>query len=120
MWGWIGLRWRRGRRTVVAHVDDGVAPVLGIRLGEDHVRKLLCAHALQIPDVGHLFFWVSRKVLRSRSRGPMRGIAGTFSLATLLSLVPTFGSDRQGYVSSGANGTSVNELGEVFRVWGLK
>lgn len=61
MWGWgwasrFGLE--KGRRhTVVADVEDGVAPLRGVRgtrLGEDHLGELLGAHALQRIDGGHL------------------------------------------------------------------
>lgn len=73
----------KGGHTVIAHVDDGVAPVLGIRLGEDYFRELLCAHALQISDSRHLSFRKSRKVLMFR-RGVRCGeTAGTFLRDTL-------------------------------------
>lgn len=48
--GWVGEE----THTVVAHVDDGVAPLLGIRLREDNIGEFLCAHALQRVNVGHL------------------------------------------------------------------
>lgn len=57
--GWAPRRsgWRRERHTVVADVEDGVAPLRGIRgtrLGEDQLGKVLGADALQRIDVGHL------------------------------------------------------------------